>query len=62
MPLRVRGRRQQRRPYPQYNNIRIVNANGDTSYNGLEVKVERRPGPSGLSMLLAYTWSKTSRK
>jgi hypothetical protein len=53
------GARQQRRPYPQYNTIRIVNANGDASYNGLEVKIERRPGPSGLSMLLAYTWSKS---
>ena len=53
------GARQQRRPYPQYNDIRIVRAAGDSSYNGMELKLERRPGPSGLSLLLAYTWSKT---
>ena len=51
--------REQRRPYPQYQTINMVLGNGDNRHNGLEVKIERRPGPSGLSMLLAYTWAKT---
>jgi len=51
--------RQQRRPYPQFQNINFVTANGTNSYNGLEMKLERRPGKSGLSGLLAYTWAKS---
>ena len=30
--------RQQRRPYPDFQSIRLATANGDVSYNGLEVK------------------------
>ena len=50
--------RQSRRPYPGFQNINLVTANGDIKYNGLEVKLERRDGANGLSGLLAYTWAK----
>ncbi len=50
--------RQQRRPFPQLQAFRLVTANGDSKYNALEMKLQRRPGPSGLSMLLTYTWAK----
>ena len=50
--------RQSRRPYPGFQNINLVTANGDVKYNGLEVKLERRTGVNGLSGLLAYTWAK----
>jgi hypothetical protein len=50
--------RQQRRPYPDYQNITMVLGNGDSRYNGLEMKLERRPGKAGLSLMLAYTWAK----
>lgn len=53
------GPRQQRRPFPQLQTYRLITANGDSRYNGLEIKLERRPGELGLSMLLAYTWAKT---
>lgn len=53
------GPRQQRRPYPQFQNITLATANGINSYNGLEVKLDRRPGESGLSILLAYTRAKS---
>jgi hypothetical protein len=53
------GALQSRRPYQQFQNINYVFASGTASYNGLEVKLERRPGPSGISMLLSYTWSKS---
>jgi len=48
-----------RRPNPAYDRIRIIYGNGDSQHHGLEMKLERRPGKSGLSGLLAYTWSKT---
>jgi hypothetical protein len=44
---------------PAVQTIRQISGSGDASYNGLEIKVERRPGPSGLSTLLSYTWSKS---
>jgi hypothetical protein len=50
--------RQQRRPFPQLQSYRLVTANGDSKYNALEAKLQRRPGSSGLSMLLTYTWAK----
>ena len=52
------GTLQSRRPYPEYNSIHIIQGNGDSKYNGLELKFEQRPGPSGLSLLVSYTWSK----
>ena len=51
--------RQQRRPYPQYAGITQVLANGTSSYNGLEMKLEKRAAADGLSMLLSYTWAKS---
>jgi hypothetical protein len=50
--------RQQRRPFPQLQSYRLVTANGDSKYNSLEAKLQRRAGSSGLSMLLTYTWAK----
>jgi hypothetical protein len=34
-------------------------ANGTSSYNGLEMKLEKRAAADGLSMLLSYTWAKS---
>jgi hypothetical protein len=53
------GDRQVRRPFPQYQTIHIIHGSGSASYNGLELKFEQRPGPSGISLLVAYTWSKS---
>jgi hypothetical protein len=53
------GTLQSRRPYGQFQNINYIFGRGDTNYNGLEVKLERRPGTSGLSVLMAYSWSKS---
>ena len=52
------GTLQSRRPYPAYNSIHIIQGNGDSKYNGLEMKFEERPGPSGLARVVSYTWSK----
>jgi len=52
------GSLQSRRPYPQYNAIHIIQGNGDSKYNGLELKFEQRVGQTGLSALVSYTWSK----
>ncbi len=53
------GDRQSRRPYPAIQRYHYLAGNGDKNYNGLEVKVEKRPGPEGLTALMAYTWSKS---
>jgi len=50
--------RQQRRPYPQYQTVRLTTGNGSSSYNGLEAKIDRRAGRAGLSAVLAFTWAK----
>jgi hypothetical protein len=50
--------RQSRRPYPAFQTINMVTANGDVKYNALEMKLERRAGANGLSGLLGYTWAK----
>ena len=36
--------RQQRRPFPQLQSYRLVTANGDSKYNSLEMKLQRRAG------------------
>ncbi len=47
------------RPYPQYLNIMdLANPNGDSTYNALQVKLQKRLS-FGLSMIAAYTWSKS---
>jgi outer membrane receptor protein involved in Fe transport len=53
------GSLQARRPYPQYGNIDMILANGRATYHGLEAKYQRRPGADGLSLLVAYTFSKS---
>ena len=53
------GDLQPRRPFPSLQEYRFLRANGDRNYHALEVKFEKRPGPKGLSTLLAYTWAKS---
>ncbi len=53
------GNLQQRRPFPSLQEYRFLMGNGDRNYHALEVKFEMRPGPRGLSTLLAYTWAKS---
>ena len=53
------GDRQLRRPFPTMQSYQLLVGNGDMGYDGLEMKFEKRPGPEGLSMLLAYTWAKS---
>jgi hypothetical protein len=46
------------RPYPCFNTVSLYRNNvGNTSYNALEVKLEKRFS-QGLSFLVSYTWSK----
>ena len=52
------GDRQSRRPFPTLQNYQYLQGNGSANYNGLEFKFEKRPGPEGLTALLAYTWAK----
>jgi len=53
------GNRQLRRPFPQYQNITMIFANSNSSYHGLEMKVQKRPGADGVSLLAAFTWAKS---
>src|SRR5436309_2585756 len=53
------GDRQLRRPFPTMQSYQLLVGNGDLMYHGLELKLEKRPGPEGLSTLLAYTWAKS---
>lgn len=52
------GAIQPRRPYPNLGYMSFYKADGTASYNGLQLKVVKRPGPEGLSLLTAFTWSK----
>jgi hypothetical protein len=46
------------RPYPCFNTVSLYRNNvGNTSYNALELKAEKRLS-GGLSFLVSYTWSK----
>ena len=45
-----------RRPIPQWNTITLETPYGHSSYNGLNVQVERRYA-AGLTLNAAYTWS-----
>jgi len=51
-------RAQALRPYPCFNTVSLYRNNvGNTSYNALEAKVEKRLS-HGLAFLVSYTWSK----
>ena len=45
-------------PYPNFGLLEYSQNDGNSSYNGLDVTLERR-FTAGLSMRLAYTWSKS---
>jgi len=49
---------QPRRPMPQYSGFNAMENVGNSSYNGLDAKVEKRLS-HGLSLLSAFTWSKS---
>lgn len=46
-----------RTPFPQYGQVNYIQDIGNSDYNSLQVKVEKRFS-SGLSFLTSYTWSK----
>jgi outer membrane receptor protein involved in Fe transport len=50
------GPRQQRRPYPGFQTIRLTTADGTNTTHGMQLRFEHKPGREGLSTLLAYTW------
>ncbi|MEO7651825.1 MAG: hypothetical protein ABIZ80_15285, partial [Bryobacteraceae bacterium] len=52
------GPRQARRPYPNFQNVAYTLPNGTNNTQGLLARVEHRPGPEGLTVVLAYTWLK----
>jgi hypothetical protein len=45
-------------PYPNFGLLEYSQNNGNSSYNGLDLTIERR-FTAGLAMRLAYTWSKS---
>jgi hypothetical protein len=47
---------QSRRPYPQYNRIRLIDSGGNAIYHSLQSRYEHR-FTKGLSVTAAYTWS-----
>ena len=49
--------RQALRPFPQYTGVTFLANDGNSSYNSLQVSLERRYR-NGFQMLFAYTWSK----
>ncbi|MBI3262547.1 MAG: TonB-dependent receptor, partial [Acidobacteria bacterium] len=49
---------QQRRPFPEFNNIALNTFNSSSIYHALQVKVEKRTA-AGLAFLLAYTLSQS---
>ncbi|HEY1902757.1 MAG TPA: TonB-dependent receptor [Terracidiphilus sp.] len=50
---------QSRRPMPQYSGFNAMENTGNSSYNGLDVKAEKRLG-QGLTFLSALTWSRST--
>ena len=53
------GSRQDRRPFPALQSYQLLTGSGSQSYQGLGVRFEKKPGPEGLTALLAYTWAKS---
>ena len=49
---------QSRRPYPDFTGITAFESDGFATYNGLQVKLEKRLS-KGLTFLTSYTWSKS---
>jgi hypothetical protein len=47
-----------RRPYPQFGTISEENPRGNSNYNSLQLKAERRYA-KGFTMLASYTWAKS---
>ena len=43
-------------PYPQYSGVTVIQSNGKSRYNALDIKVQKRL-TDGLSILATYTWS-----
>jgi hypothetical protein len=43
-------------PYPQFSGVTLIESNGKSRYNGLDIKVQRQMG-KGLDILATYTWS-----
>ncbi len=52
------GPRQARRPFPQLQDVWVTMPSVDATYNGLEIKAQKRPGSDGIYLLGAFTWSK----
>lgn len=48
---------QQRRPYPNFGPIGMINSGYDSNYNALQLTVQKRMS-QGLSFLADYTWSR----
>ena len=47
-----------RRPYQGFNDINFVTPMGNSEYNALQMRVQRRY-TNGISLLVSYTWSKS---
>lgn len=50
--------RQSRRPFPNMNSFIMMLANGYSSYHGIDVKLNHRPGRTGLTLVAAFTYGK----
>ncbi len=57
-PVPGPGDVQSRRPYPQFGGFTNIMDRGNSNYNSLQLKVEKRAG-HGLSFLSAFTYSKS---
>ncbi|MBM3776332.1 MAG: hypothetical protein FJW37_14395, partial [Acidobacteria bacterium] len=58
MPTPGPGNSQLRRPMPEIGAIRFFSSDSNATYHGLQTRFERR-FDRGLTLLAAYTWSKT---
>lgn len=43
-------------PYPQYSGVTVIESNGASRYNAMDIKVQKQM-TKGLSILATYTWS-----